>query len=138
MSALSVDVSTKAIFYELENYAYNGMELCRLFNGLDPFDSLGCHYTTQEKPWRSAKGSCKGEARGCALKYRTLFRRLKRLEGRSCLKSLKIRWMDHRDPGAVKNSIPLDVFRIWYTGREALAVRLVHDIDVHISPVKAW
>lgn len=128
----------KEIFYHLQTYAYNGMELCRALNGLDPWDSKGCHFSVQEKPWSSAKGTCKGKTRGCTIPYSTLFRRLKQLEAKTPLRSIKIRWMDNRDPGVAKTSIQMDVFRIWYTSLEYLAVRLVQDIDCYIHPITTW
>lgn len=124
------------VLWELENYAYNCMEICRLFNGLDPFKFRGCHFTTKEKPWGTSKGGCRGRVRGCKLLNSTLYSRLRRLEELGKVKSIKLLWFDGRNPE--KAGIKLDQFRFFYVNRDGLAARLHQDVGSHISPTYAW
>jgi len=133
---LSYDVSRERVLWELENYAYNSMELCRMLNGLETFEFKGCHFTTKEKPWGTSKCGCQGRVRGCKLLNSTLYSRLRRLEKLGKVRSIKLVWFDGRNPEL--NGLKMDQFRFWFTNRAGLAARLHQDIMTHIAETYAW
>ncbi len=124
---LSYDLSEDVLLKLIKDYAYNGMELCRLVNGIDPFDFKGCNYSKKEKDWFDAKGGCKHKQRGCKYRYTMIYYRLRKMQKKGLVKSLKMKWIDGRDPGAV-DYIPTDMFRFWYIEAGLLSTRLCQDV----------
>lgn len=108
----------------LDRYAFNSCEICRAVNGREPGDSIGCFepFSYEAKPSR-----CRARARGCAILSQTVYMRLRRMEARGLIKSVKMRWVDGRDEGCFKESIQWDTFRIWYLTRQGLGNKLIHD-----------
>ncbi len=122
------------VLWSLEEYAMNGMEVCRDVNGHDPWSHKGCHFKTTEKGWGEPKGGCQYRARGCKICQKTVLNRLNVLEKKGLLHSIKIRWFDSRNTGAAPaDSFTFDLFRIFYVGREGLARRLIHDVWQHVD-----
>lgn len=129
---LSFDITPEKLIQILSDYAFNGMEVCRICNGIDPFDFKGCNYSTKEKEWFAPKGGCRHEQRGCKFRYSMVYYRLMKLYKKGLIKSLKLKWLDGRDTGAV-NYIPLDNFRYFFTNPNLLATRLCQDVICKIG-----
>ena len=129
---LSYDISEETLLEYIKDYAYNGMEICRIINGFDPYDFKGCNYSTKEKPFFSPKGGCRFEKRGCQFRYSLIYYRLNKLEKEGKIKSLKMKWFDSRDTGAV-DYIPLDLFRYYYIDQSLLATRLCQDVITKVG-----
>lgn len=130
---LSMDSWEAQVLEVLQDKALNSCEICRATNGIDPGDFVGCFppFSYDTKPDR-----CMGRPRGCGTHSGAVDKRLRRMEARGLVKSLAIRWFDHRDPGvAGEASIQLDNFRLYYTSKASLARRLVQDVEANLGPV---
>ena len=118
-----------AIIKQLEDYAYNAMEICRVFNGIAPRSFKGCYF----KFGINRRGPrCRHNERGCQVKSGSIDATLRAMQKRGLVRSIKMRWFDGRDKGAWKNSLQLDIFRFYYTTKAGLANRLEHDIKTHL------
>lgn len=126
----SVDLSSELILSWLNDMALNTMEICRALNGIEPGYFRGCYkpFSYDKKPDR-----CQHKDRCCDISSGAVDQRMRTLEKKGLVHSLKIRWFDGRDPGAAANSIQLDNFRIYYTTRASLSRRLIKDIVTHIG-----
>jgi len=111
----------------LSDYAYNGMELCRIVNGYAPHFFIGCNRTAQEAGWNKPKGGCRGKERGCRICYNTFLHRLNKLHKDKKIRSLTLNSFDGRRPASTE--IPTDKFRFWYIERSNLAIRLHQDLE---------
>lgn len=127
----TVRESEEVLLSWLGDMAFNTMELCRILNGIQPEAFEGCYpaFSYDTKPDR-----CLGRCRGCHTHSGAVDKRLRRLQARGLVKSVGIRWFDHRDPGrAGEGSIQLDNFRIYYVSRESLARRLIQDVRINLG-----
>jgi len=115
----------------VEGYSYNAMEVCRALNGIDPKKFQGCYYDFGYV----CRGShrCKHDERGCRFNSNNVDQRLRALQRRGELHSIKIRWFDGRDGGSAANSLQLDNFRFYYRTRKDLARKLHDDIRKHLE-----
>jgi len=111
---LSMDLTEETLLRIVEDYAYNGMEICRIVNGFNPFDFKGCNYSTEEKEWFSPKSGCRFKERGCTFNYSMIYYRLRKMQEKGLINSLKMKWIDDRSTGAIDH-IPTDLFRFYFT-----------------------
>lgn len=133
MSSLSFDLTENTLIDTVKDYAYNGMELCRMINGFDPWDFKLCCWTVKEKPWGTPKNpKCRRKIHGCRFSNSLVYSRMKKLHKNGRVKTQKLVWLDGRDQGIAEHS-PTDVFRFWFTDRSLLAARLIHDVLTRIG-----
>ena len=119
---------------DTQPYAYNSCEICREVNGLDPFTFKGCFHKFDA----NRRGPrCRFQDRGCSIRSQTVYERLRAMERLGLIKSVKMRWLDGRDPGAAENRLQWDNFRFWFRSKAGLAVRLIQDVQIRISPVSS-
>jgi hypothetical protein len=122
----------KTVLEWVNNYAYNTSEICRIVNDISPHDFKGCNHSVEEKDFFAAKGMCKCRERGCRMNNRNVHSRMKRMQKAGKIRSVKMLWLDGREPGAV-NHHPTDIFRIWYLKDEFLSTRLIQDVKVMVG-----
>lgn len=127
-----IEETTEIILEWAKNYAYNGMELCRIVNGFDPSNFRVCHRTTKEKGWGTSKGGCKYRENECRICYSTLHSRLVSLHRRGQIRCISLMWFDGREPA--NGEIPVDRFRFWFINQSLLATKLIHDVQIIIGP----
>lgn len=64
---------------------------------------------------------------------RAVDKKLRALQKRGRVHSVKIRWFDGRAKGSGRNTLHTDVFRFYYVRRRGLAQRLRDDIAKHLE-----
>jgi len=117
------------ILQQLNSYAYNAMEICRILNGRDPKQFEGCYYQFG----LARKGPrCRFKERGCEFCSSSVDGSLRHMQKKRRVRSVKMRWFDGRKKGAFKNSLQLDLFRFYYVTKEGLARKLQDDIQKHL------
>lgn len=113
-----------AILEVVEGYSYNAYEVCRTLNGFDPDAFRPCFQNR-----RLTSDRCNRKTRQCLIGSRSVGRTLTTLVKKGVLHSIKLRWFDK---GRAKNGLCTDHFRFYFTKKEDLALRLIHDINKHL------
>jgi len=111
----------------IRDYAYNSMEVCRIVNGFDWQDRSPCY--THGFGYVTRPHRCAYKERGCRYWSFKIYNKLRALERRGRIRSVKLRWFDGRRGRGLR----LDEFRIFFIRRECLAKRLIDDIRAHLA-----
>lgn len=129
----TVEESERVWLNWLRDYSYNGMELCRIINGIPPAWFIGCNKSASDASFHESKGGCT-MGRGCRICYQTVHSRLMTLNKKGKIRTLKLHSFDSRKKSR-DSEIPTDLFRFFYTDPETLAMRLHQDIECMFGTV---
>jgi len=111
-----------------EDIALNSMEICRALNDIDYTNFSICY--PSEFSFETKNNRCLSEQNNCDVWSLDVYNRLKKLENKGRVRSLKLKWFDGREGN---ENIVTDIFRFWFTERKQLGKRLTKDCFEHFN-----